>query len=110
MPVLCGVHIPSQSADQELVTDMCAHVCVYGWVCVCVCVCVYGHWVLLGLVICVLCFCYVGKECVYSCSCINGLLFCKPFMICGITEIWSNVLQLVLVILRHCRLVSEMEF
>ena len=55
-------------------------------------------------------FVIVGKECVSPCSCINGLLFCKPVMIRGVTEIGSCVLQLVLVILRLCALVSEMEF
>jgi hypothetical protein len=114
MPVVCGVHIRSQSAAQESVTD------------VCVCVCEserereresvsVGSMVLVGscnLCVVVLC-CYtsiLGKECLCSCLCINGLVFCKPFTIRGSTEIWSYVLHLVILILRHCWLVSEMEF
>ena len=90
--------------------------------CVCVCVCGFFFFSVYvnacvwspgldgscNFVCCV--FVIVGKECVSPCSCINGLLFCKPLTICGVTEMGSCVLQLVLVILRLCTLVSEMEF
>ena len=77
MPVLCEVHIPSQSVFQEPVTDN--RVCEGGRerVCVCVCVCVVFFLIIIIFII----FYFYVNACIWSPGLDGSCNLCVVFLL-----------------------------